>query len=347
MPARGGSAFAPPRIPSSQSPRPLEMETSGVLESQPPQQLLPKMLGKIKQAPQVIQKRLERLSFWGPAESIFEGPSVEQVLGIYEPRAIAKPMFGQNVWEQQTGREFVEDPSLVDALVDTGLQVLAQEPEDENPWVEWVSGNDITGDLLYDESIHTWTGTSRIKGFGSEAPWIKTRAIVPFAPTLLVQLLMDSARFKRYHTRHAQRKDLWVNLAGASSTKISRHHIQSPHGGHEEYLSLLHARPVPEGNKKSVDNVNPSWIMVSRAIGGKDWLGASESESKTLSHSQVLLGVNMLEPVPGRPDTTLLTTISHVSHEGGGESAGLSALVEFIKNLRELNSKRKQVPATK
>jgi len=144
----------------------------------------------------------------------------------------------------------VEDPSPVDSLADTALQILAQEPEDENPWDEWASADDVTADSLDGESIHTWTGTSRIQGHGSEAPWIKTRAIFPFAPTLLAQLLMDSARFQRYHTRPAQRKDLWVDLAGASSLKISRHQTQSAQKIQEDYVSLLHARPVPVGNKK-------------------------------------------------------------------------------------------------
>ena len=322
------------------------MTTSGVLDSQPREQFLPNVLGKLHQAPQVIHNQLKRLPFWGQSEPTCESPPMEQVLGIYGPQAISMPIFGQNVWEEQTGREFIESPSLVDALVDTGLQVLAQKPDDENPWIEWASRVENAGDLLDGESIHTWTGTSRIQGYGSQAPWIKIQAIVPFAPTLLAQLLMDSKRVQSYHTRPAARKDLWVNLAGASSTKISRHGTQAPLGWQTDYFSLLHARPVPEENKEPVDNVNPSWLVVSRAVGGKAWLGASESESKIMSQSPVLLDVKLLEAVPGRPSATLMTTISHVYHKTD-EPSGLEPAVQFIKNLRELYAKQKRGPMPK
>jgi len=59
-----------------------------------------------------------------------------------------------------------------------------------------------------------------------------------------------------------------------------------------------------------------------------------------MSRSQVLVGVNLLELVPGRPEATLLTTITHVYHKADSESSGITPVVEFVKNLRELNEKK-------
>lgn len=323
------------------------MATSGVIDHQSRQNFLDQLIETLHQSPQAIRKQLRNLPFWRRSDPVVEGPPVEQVLGIHEPKAIAMPIFGQNVWEEQTGREFVEDSSLVDDLVKTALQVSAQQPNDDNPWIEWSSSSDdeSTGDLLDDESIQTWTGKSRIQGHGSQAPWIKTRAIVPFSPTLLSQLLMDSARIQSYDERSAERKDLWFNLAGASSTKISRHRAQTPFGGPTEYHSLLHARPVSEGSKNIVDNVNPSWLMVSRAVADKPW---SQNDSRRPCPSKVLLGVNLMEAVPGRPDATLLTTISHVHDTGDDEasSSGLKPAVQFVQCLRNLHAKQKRGPSS-
>ena len=256
---------------------------------------------------------------------------MEELLGIHAmPRAMGLPILGSNVWESQTGLEFIDDGSLVDALAETGRQVLQQQPGDDNPWVEWTADNAV-GDVLDGQTIHTWTGISRLKGYGSESPWIKTQALVPCAPTLLAQLLMDSKRIQSYNTESSTmtRKDLWVNLAGTASSKICRQSTLTT-----ESTSLLHCRPVPQGNEKSIDNVNPSWLMVSRAVGGT-------AHGVSSAGSQVLFGVNLMEAVPGRPNFTRLTTISHIHNNDKqvDEVTCVQTAVKFIKNLRDLHAK--------
>ena len=345
--ARGGSAFASPLLPPSTPALPLrQMTATGVLDQPQQQAVLPRVVQQLGQTPQFLQKQvLQRLPFWRPSSSSATTsntePTMEQVLGIHEPRAITMPIFGTNVWESLTGTEFVDNPTLVDQLVSTGRQVLAQVPGDDNPWVEWTAADATAGGVDdNEESIHTWTGTSRVQGYGSQAPWIKTQAVVPFAPTMLAQLLLDSKRVQSYHASAATRQDLWVNLsASGTTTKICRHVTQSPLGWPNEYTSLLHARAVPDDlHKKDVDNVNPSWLVVSRAVGGKAF--CSDTDAKGVSRSsQVLLGVNLLEAVPGRPDSTRMTTISHVYHKSG-EHPGLKPAVKFVEALREMHAKQ-------
>jgi hypothetical protein len=127
-----------------------------------------------------------------------------------------------------------------------------------------------------------------------------------------------------------------------------------------ESVTLLHARPLVDDSKDSGTTPNhhhpPSWLLVSRAVGGvflndnnndNDNNDKSEEDSgntnngKAVGRSEMLLGVNHFQAIPGRPHETLLTTVTHVYSKAIplmlAERLGVKSAKQFVEDLRTLD----------
>lgn len=255
--------------------------------------------------------------------------------------ALTLPIFDESAWMAQSGREFVDHPDRVDALATMGLDVVRQSPADGNAWIDWKvhgSTSATQEDSSDDEAVYVWTGASKVAGYGSHTPWIKTKAVVPLSPTALVELMLDSSRVKTYNSWSTGRDDLWVRSSDASSssdaaaasttTKIVRNRTAPPMGKPLVATTLLHARPLAERD-------SDSWLLVSRAVGG-----AAFPLNQDTGVSEMLLGVNLLEAIPGRPDACVMTALTHVYSKAIpamlAERLGVQSAVQFVKDMRGL-----------
>jgi hypothetical protein len=171
----------------------------------------------------------------------------------------------------------------------------------------------------------------------------------------LCDLMLDSSRVTTYNAWSTGRTDLWVRRGAdvtgdegdggedgeesRTTTKICRNRTQPPMGANPmESVTLLHARPVVNGDSGS----GQSWLLMSRAVGGVflNDENANNNSNKPVGCSEMLLGVNLFQAIPGRPDATLLTTVTHVYSKAIplmlAERLGVKSAKQFVQDLRSL-----------
>jgi hypothetical protein len=213
------------------------------------------------------------------------------------------------------------------------------------------------------------------KYLGVPLPFIKTRAILPYSIADVVDLLLDSKKVVTYNPWSLGRRDCWIDTSSSSNssadtiahnirtsmiTKIVQNRVQPPIPGARQVVSttLLHARPIR--STMVSDEINDwnttSWIIVSRSV-GKNHIYNDESDAKTkTSRSDVLLGVNLLEPVRSKDGTIIdtnqcrLTTVTHVYSPSVptafAERLGVQSSIKFIQDIRNLKTKPANAAAT-
>lgn len=246
-------------------------------------------------------------------------------------RSITQPIISQAIWDKLSGTEFQQHPEQVDALAVMGEQLArSQESSDANQWIDWKAYGSQNSALQHGH-IHVWTGKSKVEGYGSKSPWIKTQSIVPLSPEEMAELLLDSSRVQTYNPWSLGREDMWVDET--SKTKIVKNRTQPPMGSKSMVsVTLIHARPLEDG----------VWLVVSRAVGGTAF---QTEQDRTGGRSDILLGVNLLQPVSEDPESCLVTAITHVYSTAVpamlAEQLGVKGAVKFVKDVRKL-----KVPAS-
>lgn len=240
---------------------------------------------------------------------------------------ITKPLIPEDVWESLTGKEFQENPEILDDLAETGAWLA--ENDEANEWVDWK----VFGSLgsLKQGDVQVWTGKAKKEGHGSEVPFVKSRCIIPMLPEEIVDLLLDSDRVTTYNQWSQGRTDCWVAPCADTSsvqTKIVKSRTQPPLGAKPMVsVTLLHARPWgSEGG----------WMVVSRSPGGNSYFDPDDSSS---SRSDILLGVNLLQPLDD--ESCVLTSVTHVFSPAVpamlAERLGARSAIKFAIDIR--NSK--------
>lgn len=239
----------------------------------------------------------------------------------------AEPLIPKEVWARLTGDEY-DDPEVVERLAQTGLLMATK--HNNNGWIEWKGS--IPSDLdtkLDQEGIEVITGKTLLPGYGSEVPWIKSISKLPFPPSEMVDLMMDSSRVKSYNSLSLGREDVKIIPSPeggvAQATKIVRNVVQLPVTNNKvESVTLLHTRKLESG----------AHLLVSRALGGTKYYDASIGTGYTL------LGVNLFEPIANSPDECRLTAISHVYSPGVplmvAGKVGVKSAKNFVKDIRTL-----------
>jgi len=250
-------------------------------------------------------------------------------------RSLTEPLVSEEVWESLTGQEFREHPDRIDGLAAVGESIARQEPEAAvvDDWIDWRAYGSHHGSIE-DGDIHLWIGKSKRDGHCSKVPWIKSKSIVPIAPDELADLLLDSERVLTYNSLSIGRDDVAVleeGAPGGRQTKIVKNRTKIPMGSKPLVsVTLMHARPV--------ESEPGAWLVVSRAVGGKAF--RTDDELHSSSRSDILLGVNLLQPVPGDPDSSYLTAITHAYSSAVpsmlAEQLAVKGAVKFVKDLRKM-----------
>jgi hypothetical protein len=152
---------------------------------------------------------------------------------------------------------------------------------------------------------------------------------------------------------------------GDGESKIVRNLTKPPMVSSElEFVTFMHARKLrPSDNMKMLssslsdgssktgssdgESSSPSspvdgYIVVSRAIVGDNYHSDSSSseEKKKYIRNEILLGVNILKSVPGEPNWTELTSVTHVYSPliplMLAKNAGVKGAVDFVRDIRAL-----------
>lgn len=117
-----------------------------------------------------------------------------------------------------------------------------------------------------------------------------------------------------------------------------------------EFVTCMHARKLRRSDvgllHSNDDDTTPEtvdgYVVVSRAVTGGEWSadsGVSEDGGK-LVRNEILMGVNVLRAIPGEPDKTELTSVTHVYSPMIplilAKNAGVKGAVDFVRDVRAL-----------
>ena len=117
-----------------------------------------------------------------------------------------------------------------------------------------------------------------------------------------------------------------------------------------EFVTCMHARRIRPSDLKILSPNNEDgessptdgYIVVSRAVTGGEWStsNAKSSSGEKLVRNEILLGVNILKAVPGEPNKTELTSVTHVYSPMIplmlAKNAGVKGAVDFVRDIRAL-----------
>jgi hypothetical protein len=254
------------------------------------------------------------------------------------------------------------DSSMVDwyDALDTSQEVLT-----------WV-GKFIPSKLSPLSSLSsTRTENNGVNYYGAELPVIKTISIIHHSPSYLANILMDSTKVKAYNKMSIGRSDIHIFQKGIDTingpfgdgeTKVVRNLTKPPIvSGIVEFVTCMHARKLriedvkvlssssSSSTKSNLDdeivvNDDTGYIVVSRAIvGGSSQLFDNTSDGNSgekLVRNEILLGVNVLRAIPGQPNKTELTSVTHVYSPMIplllAKSAGVKGATDFVRDIRAL-----------
>jgi len=223
---------------------------------------------------------------------------------------------------------------------------------------EWYAALDSSQEVL------VWAGKSVSKeGYGAELPIIKTTSIIRQSPKYLAELLMDSSKVKVYNKMSLGRTDEKVFQTGVDTqegsfgdgeSKVVRNLTKPPMvSSIIEFVTCMHARKLRPSDSEHIngDGTTTSaaaegYVVVSRAVTGGEW-GAENKENddkskngEKLVRNEILLGVNVLRAVPGEPNKTELTSVTHVYSPMIplmlAKNAGVKGAVDFVRDIRAL-----------
>ena len=189
--------------------------------------------------------------------------------------------------------------------------------------------------------VLVWSGKyNGPKYFGSENPLFLARGVVRKSPQAFFEMLWDSDRTLEYNNFSLGRKDTLViddNIinGGNSGAKVIKSDTRVPFAGINVTLSaLMHAKKLKEGS-------NEGYVIVSRSLSSGMagcHFGSSKHTPKN-SKNEILLGVNVMRPVPGHPDLCDLMSVSQVSSSMVPQflafRIGMMGLEDFFANVRK------------
>lgn len=245
------------------------------------------------------------------------------------------------------------DSSMVDwyDALDSSQEVLT-----------WV-GKFIPSKLQYTPLSSSSIENNVVNYYGAELPVIKTISIIHHSPAYLANLLMDSTKVKAYNKMSIGRSDVHVFQKGIDTingpfgdgeSKVVRNLTKPPIvSGIVEFVTCMHARKLrvedvkvlsPSSRKSNLEEDVDGYIVVSRAIvGGSSQLFDNTDivgNSEKLVRNEILLGVNVLRAIPGQPNKTELTSVTHVYSPMIplmlAKSAGVKGATDFVRDIRAL-----------
>lgn len=189
--------------------------------------------------------------------------------------------------------------------------------------------------------VLVWSGKyNGPKYYGSENPLFLARGIVRRCPRDFFDMLWDSDRTGEYNNFSLGRTDVLViddsiSSTGDSGAKVIKSDTRVPFAGINITLSaLMHGKRIKEGGAEG-------YVIVSRTL-SSGMAGCHVGSAKRVekdSKNEILLGVNIMRPVPGHPELTDLMSVSQVSSSMVPQflafRIGMMGLEDFFSNVRK------------
>jgi hypothetical protein len=99
-----------------------------------------------------------------------------------------------------------------------------------------------------------------------------------------------------------------------------------------QFTSIFHARHLED---------NSGYLLVTRAVENPRWSSSTNSAATaggSVVVSEILLGVNVIRKIPGRPDSCMLLTVNHIRSPLVplyiAKRLGLQAATNFVHDVR-------------
>jgi len=174
---------------------------------------------------------------------------------------------------------------------------------------------------------------------GSGSPLFMARGVVNGSPRDFTMMLWDSTRTREYNNYCLGRKDVIVinddiSHGGLSGAKVIKSETKIPFTSLSVFLSaVMHAKAL--GGRPE-----DGYIIFSRSL-DTGRAGCHVGTTKMVDQSnknEIILGVNIMRPVPGHPDLTDLISVSQVSASMVPPflafKIGMMGVEDFFKNVR-------------
>jgi len=215
-------------------------------------------------------------------------------------------------------------------------------------------------------TVLVWTGKWKQPGHGSHLPVVRTVSVLPMSPRDFAALLMDSSNVRTYNKMSLGRTDITTmqsnidTVGGAfggidGEAKVVRNLTQPPLSKKKmEFVTVMHARRMRPSDRPGRgylggigNDDDGGWVVVSRAVndGGPNATptatnGGGGSDAEEFIRSEILLGVNLVRPVPDRADACEVTAITHCNSPSVplliAGKIGVKGAVDFVKDIRAM-----------
>lgn len=254
----------------------------------------------------------------------------EHVVDPLVIKSIAKPFVPKSVWGRLRGTEF-DQPGVIDNLVETGL---AMTRPNDNEWISWKAHNKNDDAAANDQDVRVHVGRCSKDDvdeyYGANLPMIKTEAVIRnITPKELAELLLDSSRVQVYNKMSIGRTDIRTVECETGVAKIVRNLTQPPITSKKvQSTTLMHSRQLNEAG---------AYLVVSRAV---TLPNSGEKEEEEHGKSEILLGVNLLEPCDDDASSLKMTAVTHVYSPALpvvlAKRIGVKSAISFVKDIRSV-----------
>jgi len=155
-----------------------------------------------------------------------------------------------------------------------------------------------------------------------EYPLVKANGIINAPPNKVLEMMVDSNRVKEYNKFSYGRDDVEVL---STNTKIVWNRTWPPFCVKpHDFCSIMHHRSIGEAG----------YIMITKATEHPDVPVRSAYQ-----RSKILMGINILRPVPGDTSRTNITTYNHVISKGVpiliADKVSVHTAADFLTNIEK------------
>ena len=160
--------------------------------------------------------------------------------------------------------------------------------------------------------------------YGAANSVVKAKGLVAATPEAIFEMIFDSSRTKEYNKYSVGRADI-DTVAGCPKSKIVWNRTNPPGTKKpHDFCTLMHGVSFPAGNG--------TYLIMTTAVEHP-----KAKPSSNYLRSEILLGVNLMKPVPGRAGVTELTTVNHVKTTGVpaflSEKVAAKSAIDFIRKV--------------
>jgi hypothetical protein len=187
-----------------------------------------------------------------------------------------------------------------------------------------------------EENVLIWSGKYREPSIHcSDTPLFMARGVVKKSPREFLNMMWNSNRTSEYNVYSLGRSDSLViddNITngGSCGAKVVKSETRVPFTGLALTLTaLMHVSALDDED---------GFIIVSRSLNsGVAGYHTTKERVEANYNSEILMGINILRPVPGKPNMTDLTTLSQVYSSVPNFLAikiGIMGVEDFFNNVR-------------